>query len=112
MSDLLPQTSSIPVWADEELSLCIPELAAAGEQQDVEFKERFPDNVRDLAKEIAAFATSNDGTIILGVSDGGDIQGYVDAMLGTFDPCADLVAPAGVIDAADTAALVNLLAGP
>ena len=43
---------------------------------------------------------------------GGDIQGYVDAILGTFDPCADLVAPTGVIDGADTAAFVNLLVGP
>lgn len=78
MNDSSPEPSVLPAWADEELSRLLPEIAAAGEQQDVEFKERFPDNVRDLAKEIAAFATSNDGTIILGVSDGGDIQGLPD----------------------------------
>ena len=43
---------------------------------------------------------------------GDDVQGYVNAILGVFDPCADLVAPVGVIDAADTAAFVNLLVGP
>jgi hypothetical protein len=44
--------------------------------------------------------------------DGDDIQEYVDAMLGAFHPCADIVAPAGVIDAADTAAFIDLLVGP
>jgi hypothetical protein len=29
--------------------------------------ERFPDNVRELAKEIAAFATTNVGTVYIGV---------------------------------------------
>lgn len=41
----------------------------------MEFKEIFPQNTRDLAKEIAAFATSNQGTIIVGVSDSGDLVG-------------------------------------
>lgn len=46
-----------------------------GEGQDTEFKEDFPDTARDLAKEMAAFATSNEGHIILGVDDDGNIVG-------------------------------------
>jgi hypothetical protein len=41
----------------------------------LEYKETFPQNTRDLAKEIAAFATSNQGTILIGVSDSGDLVG-------------------------------------
>lgn len=41
--------------------------------------ESFPSNVRELAKEIAAFATSNQGTILIGVSDSGDLVGVNDA---------------------------------
>ena len=46
-----------------------------GEGQELEFKSEFPSNTRDLGKEIAAFATSNPGTIFLGVSDDGEIVG-------------------------------------
>ena len=41
----------------------------------MEFKRAFPKQVTDLAKEIAAFATSNTGTIIIGVEDSGDLTG-------------------------------------
>ena len=37
--------------------------------------ENFPANARELAKEIAAFATSNAGTILIGVSDSGELVG-------------------------------------
>ncbi len=37
--------------------------------------EAFPQNTRELAKEIAAFATSNSGTILIGVSDDGGLKG-------------------------------------
>jgi hypothetical protein len=37
--------------------------------------EIFPTNTRELAKEIAAFATTNTGTILIGVSDSGDLIG-------------------------------------
>lgn len=65
----------IPSWADEQLSNDLPILRSQGEGQHLEFKEIFPQNTRDLAKEIAAFATSNQGTIIIGVSDSGDLIG-------------------------------------
>jgi predicted HTH transcriptional regulator len=45
----------------------------------VEFKASVPSNADDLVKEIAAFATSNDGTILLGVTDAGAIVGTADA---------------------------------
>lgn len=43
--------------------------------------------------------------------DGGDIQGYLDAALGSYDSCADFTAPFGVIDADDTVAFASLLLG-
>lgn len=67
--------NTLPSWADRELSERLPALAAGGERQDLEFKERFPEHVRDLGKEIAALATSNAGTIVVGISDAGDIVG-------------------------------------
>lgn len=51
---------------------------AIGEGQDVEFKAQIPRNASDLATEIAAFATSGGGTILLGVDDAGRVVGYDD----------------------------------
>lgn len=65
----------IPNWADEKLSRDLPVLRSQGEGQHLEYKKIFPQNTRDLAKEIAAFATSNQGTILIGVSDSGDLVG-------------------------------------
>ena len=48
---------------------------AEGEGQSTEFKADFPESARDLAKEIAGFATSNEGHVILGVDDEGDVVG-------------------------------------
>jgi hypothetical protein len=65
----------ISIWADEQLSRDLPVLRSRGEGQHLEYKETFPQNTRDLAKEIAAFAASNQGTILIGVSDFGDLVG-------------------------------------
>lgn len=62
-------------WADEKISNDLPVLRSQGEGQYLEYKEIFPKNTSDLAKEIAAFATSNQGTILIGVSDSGDLVG-------------------------------------
>lgn len=65
----------IQKWADEELSKDLPVLRSRGEGQHLEYKEEFPQNTREIGKEIAAFATSNQGTILIGVSDSGDLVG-------------------------------------
>ena len=70
---------SVPDWADGQLSRDLPELRARGENQNLEYMESFPLQVRDLAKEIAAFATSNAGTILIGVSNAGDPVGLSEA---------------------------------
>ena len=70
---------NIPNWADENLSKELPVLRSRGEGQNLEYKKIFPQNTRDLAKEVAAFATSNQGTILIGVSDSGDLVGIKDA---------------------------------
>jgi len=66
---------AIPDWADEKLSGDLPVLRSRGESQDLEYKSEFPSNARDLGKEIAAFASSNTGTILLGVADSGELVG-------------------------------------
>src|SRR5258705_138303 len=65
----------MPNWADESLSRDLPILRSRGEGQELEYMATFPSNTRELAKEIAAFATSNAGTILIGVGDSGDIVG-------------------------------------
>jgi ATP-dependent DNA helicase RecG len=62
-------------WADCEASLQVPILRAQGEGQALEYMKEFPANTRELAKEVAAFATSNAGTILIGVDNSGDCIG-------------------------------------
>ena len=66
---------SIPEWADSQLSNDLLALVQRGEDQHLEFKVEFPSNANELAKEIAAFATSNAGRILLGISDSGQLVG-------------------------------------
>lgn len=66
---------SLPNWADQQLSKDLPVLRASGEGQNLEYMLSFPKNTKDLAKEVAAFATSNHGTILIGVADDGEIIG-------------------------------------
>ena len=47
-----------------------------------------------------------------GLVDGGDIPGFVDALLVEFNPCADLAAPFGINDHADLSAFVTALVMP
>lgn len=54
-------------------------MRARGEGPNLEFKEAFPSNARKLGQEIAAFATSGGGTILIGISDAGDLLGLADA---------------------------------
>ena len=49
-----------------------------GEGQYLEFMERYPENGYELSKEIAAFASSNPGTILIGVADDGSLTGLDD----------------------------------
>lgn len=64
-----------PPWADAALATEIDLLRATGESQSVEFKAQFPKQLTDLGKEIAAFATSNAGLILLGIGDDGRVLG-------------------------------------
>lgn len=64
-----------PDWADEVLSRDLPVLRSRGESQELEYKSIFPSNTRDLGKEIAAFASSNTGTILVGVDNSGELVG-------------------------------------
>jgi ATP-dependent DNA helicase RecG len=64
-----------PPWADEQISQELPVLRSRGEGQTIEYKESFPSQARDLGKEIAAFATSGSGIILLGITDTGDLKG-------------------------------------
>ncbi|WP_154224375.1 ATP-binding protein [Marinicella rhabdoformis] len=70
--------NKFPDWANQELSLQLPEIISKGENQFVDFKEILERNER-MAKEIASFATSNDGMIIIGVDDNDQIVGIQNA---------------------------------
>jgi ATP-dependent DNA helicase RecG len=65
----------VPAWADPKLSAELPDLRLGGEGQCLEFKVTFPEQARDLAAEVAAFATSGGGEILLGVADDGSLVG-------------------------------------
>jgi len=66
---------AIPTWANEEITKLLPEIRQRGEGPSYEFKEDFPEQTHILAKEIAAFATSGGGLILIGVRDDGTIRG-------------------------------------
>lgn len=66
-------------WADSQLSEALLQLAQAGESETVEFKREMPKQVRDLAKEIAAFASTSGGVLLVGVGDDGKILGIPNA---------------------------------
>lgn len=61
--------------SQEDLATRLHQDIEQGEGQELEFIEDFPTQTHDLAKEVAAFATSNSGTIYLGVTKDGGIVG-------------------------------------
>jgi ATP-dependent DNA helicase RecG len=70
---------TIEPWANSQLSADLPGLANGGENETVEFKREMPRQARDLAKEIAAFASTRGGQLLLGVDDSGSIVGIPNA---------------------------------
>lgn len=70
-----PLRPELPSWCDLELSRSLAVIRDRGEGQEIEFKVEFPQSGRDLAKEIAAFASSGGGMIIIGVSDRCELVG-------------------------------------
>jgi hypothetical protein len=66
-------------WIDQELSGQLRTLCQSGENQKLDYKQQFPAQARDLAKDIAAFASSGGGLILLGVRDDGSVVGIPNA---------------------------------
>lgn len=64
-------------WTDQSLTSELPSLLSKGENQFLDFKKELGRKER-LAKEIASFATSNDGMILIGVNDDGQVCGIDD----------------------------------
>lgn len=67
--------TDFPSWADSAASESLLQLCAQGEGQRVEFKVRLPPQGHDIGKSIAAFASSNAGVLLYGISDNGSIIG-------------------------------------
>ena len=65
-------------WIDEALSRELSLKRDRGEGQHLEFMGSYPENGHELSKEIAAFASSNRGTILIGVADDGSLEGLAD----------------------------------
>jgi ATP-dependent DNA helicase RecG len=70
---------TVPAWADAHLSAALPEMRAQGEGAQMEYISKYPEQAHELAKEIAAFASTAGGTILLGVENNGDLVGLKDA---------------------------------
>jgi hypothetical protein len=64
---------------DESLSEAIDRALKSGEGDSIEFKVGMPGQARDLAKEMAALATSGGGMILLGVTDHGEVVGFAES---------------------------------
>ena len=71
----MDQTRVLPNWANAEASESLTTLCARGEGQLLEFKERLPDQLHNIGKSLAAFASSDGGQILYGVRDDGTIVG-------------------------------------
>lgn len=69
------RTTLLPEWADADHSRDLPVLRAKGEGQHLEYMRAYPAQARDLAKEMAAFATAGGGLILIGVDDAGELLG-------------------------------------
>lgn len=73
------KNDELPSWADAALSKDLFRLRQQGESQSLEFKRELQKQRDDIAKEIAAFATSGAGVLLLGVGDDGALLGLSDA---------------------------------
>ena len=71
---------SLPAWADAELSSKLPSLCAKGEGQAIEFKLDLPPQSHDIAKSIAAFASSNEGLLIMASATMGESSDFLRQM--------------------------------
>jgi hypothetical protein len=69
---------TLQAWVDADLTRDLSMLRQKGEGQNLEYKREFPQQATDLSKVIASFATSNEGLILLGVADNGDVVGIPD----------------------------------
>ena len=113
-------------WRDHVISQA--ELSAAGVTLSSTMRLRFTANDADppsiveagvdgltidqLACNLAPCLTLSGDMDGNSTIDGGDIQGYVNAVISGFDPCADLAKPFGTLDEADTMAFVSVLLSP
>jgi ATP-dependent DNA helicase RecG len=89
---------TIPTWANPDISALLPKIRGEGEGQAYEFKEDFPAQAHELAKEVAAFATAGGGLILIGVRDDGTVIGLndndTDGLYHRAQRIAELVLPA------------------
>lgn len=65
----------MPVWIDKGISEELPTLREQGEGSHLEYKSEYPENGHELSREIAAFASSGGGKILVGISDEGELIG-------------------------------------
>ena len=63
---------------DEDELIAIPTAIEDGESEQIEFKEKI-DTIRDISKELVALANHEGGILLLGVNDGGCVEGIDNA---------------------------------
>lgn len=71
-----PDPDSLEMSGGRVSEKMIRTLLSQGEGPHVEFKESMPPRARDLAKEIAAFATASGGVVLIGIDDTGGLVGF------------------------------------
>jgi len=84
-------------WASQDGNQIAARLLMSGESATVEFKECIPDQADKITKEIAAFATSGGGAILLGVNNQGVVVGLGDHSFECREKIADRIT--GIVNA-------------
>lgn len=75
----MTSSTDMPPWASKSASQLLLTLCARGESQQTEFKQMLPDQGHAIGRSLAAFATSNAGYLVYGVTDDGTLVGLPDA---------------------------------
>lgn len=71
---------AVPKWADPEWSARLQDSIDSEEGNRIDFKEKLPEQISDIGKHVAAFATSGGGVILFGVRDDGSICGIANTL--------------------------------
>jgi hypothetical protein len=88
------QSPDVEIEAPQDPAAEVTSLAAQGEGQYLEYKEKLPDNrneKRNTFKDVVAFANGGGGTVLFGVNDDGEIVGLTGTLASERHRLTDLL---------------------